>query len=732
MNPTVLQIAVPSPLHRSFDYLPPEGADPASLCAGMRVRVPFGRRETTGVLLGVAESSAVSADRLRAASAVLDSGPVIAADLLRLARWASAYYHYPIGEVLSTVLPVALRGGGQVARRGVRGWRLTVAGHAVATEQLTRARRQAGIIEFLRHRPEGATPDSLRAEGVHSTAALRALRDKGWIETVSIAPTTAAGSTPVDGPPLNAAQRQAVDALRQARGYASYLLEGVTGSGKTEVYLHAIRNTLAQGRQALVLVPEIGLTPQLVRRFEQRLGVPPAVLHSGMTDGERLDAWQAAAQGDAPVVIGTRSAVFTPLARAGLFIVDEEHDASLKQQDGFRYSARDLLVWRARDVQVPVVLGSATPSLESLHNVNTGRYRHLVLPERAGDARPPDMRLLDVRAQVMEDTLSRPLVTEMTRHLDAGGQVLLFLNRRGYAPTLLCHDCGWVAACTRCDAHMVLHQQAGELRCHHCGGHRALDRECPDCNGSDLRALGSGTERVEKALHRHFPRHRIVRIDRDSVRRKGQLDALLARARRGEADILLGTQMLAKGHHFPGVTLVGILNTDQQLFSADFRASERMAQLIVQVAGRAGRADRPGQVLIQTHHPDHPLLQRLIERGYGEFARAALVEREAAALPPCTSAALLRAEAVDRDRPEDFLAEARMQVERLGESVSVWGPVPAPMEKRQGRYRAQLMLVSADRAELHRVLEALVASLEGMKSARRVRWSLDVDPADSL
>jgi len=731
MNTPVLQIAVPSPLHGSFDYLPPKDADVASLCAGMRVRVPFGRRQTTGVLLNITDHTEVSPDRLRSAFEVLDPHPVIAEDLMGLARWASAYYHYPIGEVLNTVLPVALRSGRPVGGSGIRGWRLTETGRAVVPDSLGRARRQAEIVTFLLNHPEGAGLGQMREAGLYSPAALKALRNKDWIEAVDIAADAVARS-PVAGPPLNEAQKAAVGALHRAHGYVPVLLEGVTGSGKTEVYLHAISDILTQGRQTLVLVPEIGLTPQLVRRFERRLGVPLAVMHSAMTDRERLNAWLAAARGDALVVIGTRSAVFTPLANPGLFIVDEEHDASLKQQEGFRYSARDLLVWRARHLQVPVVLGSATPSLESLQNVRLGRYQCLELPERAGGARPPSVRLLDVRAQAMEDNLSRPLVNEIGQQLEAGGQVLLFLNRRGYAPTLLCHDCGWVAECRRCDAHMVLHHDAGELRCHHCGGRRQLVTQCPECGCADLRALGSGTERVEKALQRYFPDRKIVRIDRDSVRRKGQLDTLLGQARKGEAEILLGTQMLAKGHHFPGVTLVGILNTDQQLFSSDFRASERMAQLIVQVAGRAGRADRPGQVLIQTHHPEHPLLRLLIERGYSEFARAALVERKAAALPPFTSMALLRAEAVDRDAPESFLGEARSRVEACGENVSVWGPVPSPMEKRQGRFRAQLMLVSPDRAGLHRLLEHIVSSLDDIKASRRVRWSLDVDPVDSL
>ncbi len=685
-----------------------------------------------GVLLNVAEVSAIPRQRLRPALDVLDTRPVVAADLMALARWASAYYHYPIGEVLSSVLPVALRKGGAANRRRASAWRLTAAGRAIAPETMQRARRQAGLLAALASYPAGATAAQLREAEAYSAAALGALRDKGWIEPADMS-AAQDRREPVAGPVLDSAQQAAVAVIHQAQGFSPLLLQGVTGSGKTEVYLRAIQQSLSQGRQTLVLVPEIGLTPQLVRRFEQRLAVPLAVLHSGMTDRERLDAWLAAADGTARVVIGTRSAVFTPLANPGLFIVDEEHDPSLKQQEGFRYSARDLLIWRARHLAIPIVLGSATPSLESLHNTRQGRYRLLELPERAGGARAPHMQLLDVRAQTMDNQLSRPLISEMGRHLEAGGQVLLFLNRRGYAPTLICHDCGWVAECHRCDAHLVLHQGAGELRCHHCGSQSRVDTRCPGCGSSDLRALGSGTERVELALQQHFPSRRVLRIDRDNIRGKGRLADLLAQARKGDAEILLGTQMLAKGHHFPGVTLVGILDTDQGLFSADFRAGERMAQLIIQVAGRAGRADRPGQVLIQTHHPEHPLLRLLVERGYDDFARAALMEREAASLPPFSSVALLRAEAAGREAPERFLNAAREQAAvRGGGEVALWGPVPAPMERRQGRYRAQLMLVAQERLALQRLLDGWVPCLDQIKSARSVRWSLDVDPVDTL
>ena len=416
----------------------------------------------------------------------------------------------------------------------------------------------------------------------------------------------------------------------------------------------------------------------------------------------------------------------------GLIIVDEEHDASLKQQDGLRYSARDLAVWRARQLDIPVILGSATPSLESLYNVQQERYTYLHLPERAGGAVHPHMHLMDLRNQGMHGLLSDALLNIIQRHLQASGQVLLFLNRRGFAPVLLCHACGWVAECHRCDARMTLHQKRGELRCHHCGNQRRIDAFCPDCGSSELLGIGEGTERVEQTLKEQFPDQRVLRIDRDSTRRKGALSAALDDAGNARTDILLGTQMLAKGHHFPNVTLVAVLDADQGLFSTDFRAGERMAQLIIQVAGRAGRADKPGEVVIQTHHPDHPLLQQLVEEGYPAFANAALEERRETGLPPYASMALLRAEATAAALPRAFLEQARLLAEPLaGNSVQLWGPVAAPMERRAGRYRAQLLVQTAQRTELQRLLKQWIPQLETLKDIRRVRWSIDVDPIDT-
>jgi primosomal protein N' (replication factor Y) len=727
---TILRIAVPSPLYRSFDYcMPEQTAEVTTLQPGVRVRVPFGNRTAVGILLEITDKSDIEPQRLKPVREILDATPALPDDVLAMTRWASAYYQYPIGAALGTALPALLRRGEAIPSGTRSGWQLTAKGQAVDPAALTRAPRQARALEQLAAHSAGLPRTALEVDA----AVLRTLEAKSWIkpcslepETVSTATTTNSGHTP------NPAQQQAVDAVLASRdSFAAWLLEGVTGSGKTEVYLQIIDTMIAARRQSLVLVPEIGLTPQLVDRFRQRFNVPLAVLHSGLSDRERLAAWQQAAAGTALVVIGTRSAIFTPLARPGLLVVDEEHDASLKQQDGFRYSARDLAVWRARRLNIPVLLGSATPSLESLFNVEQQRYRHLVLPHRTGSAGLPDYEILDIRSQPMEHGLSRALLTRITDHLEHDGQVLLFLNRRGFAPTLICHDCGWVAECRRCDARMTWHQREQQLRCHHCGSQRPVDRSCPECAGTELRPLGQGTERVEQALAEHFPEVERLRIDRDTTRRKGELARLLERARSGQARLLLGTQMLAKGHHFPNVTLAGILNADAGLFGTDFRASERMAQLVVQVAGLAGRHDRAGTVAIQTRHPDHPLLQLLIHQGYPAFARAALAERAAAHLPPANHIALVRAEATQPSLPVSFLDHVRRQTEQIDCSgIEIWGPIPATMERRAGRFRAQLLLQSTDRGGLQSLLGTLVRQLEQSSEARKVRWSVDVDPAD--
>ncbi|MEO5702873.1 MAG: primosomal protein N', partial [Gammaproteobacteria bacterium] len=656
-SPPVICVAVPSPLRQSFDYYAPAGYDIALLPPGARVKVPFGRTTTIGVILDTISVSRIAPERLKVAGAVLDRDSLLPTDTLKLMRWASSYYHYPVGEVVLSALPALLRQGGPACARGISTWHLTAEGLAAKVESLARAPRQAALLRLLQSQDYGLSA-SHTALG-NWRPILHKLMDRQWVEERVTSGLVPDYDTPSEGTPpeLNPHQRQAVETVAATLGsFQTFLLDGVTGSGKTEVYLRLIAQVIGGGRQAMVLVPEIGLTPQLVQRFQRRFQVPVAVLHSNLNDQERLTAWLAARDGSAPIVLGTRSAVFTPLKFPGIFIIDEEHDLSFKQQDGFRYHARDVAVRRAQHAQVPIVLGSATPSLESLHNVQQNRYVRLVLPHRAGSAQAPSISMMDIRHQLLEGGLSVPLTVAMAQHLGKGDQVLLFLNRRGYAPSLICHDCGWLAVCERCDARLVFYQQQRHLlRCHHCGAERAMVKKCPDCTSADLRPLGQGTERVEQALAQRFPQTGIVRIDRDSTRRKGAMQAMLDGVHAGHSQILIGTQMLAKGHHLPNVTLVGILDTDQGLFGMDFRSPERMAQLIVQVTGRAGRCDKPGQVMIQTRHPDHPLLRTLLSQGYAAFAQAALDERRLAALPPYSCMALLRATAVQPEPPQDFL-----------------------------------------------------------------------------
>ena len=730
----ILRVAVNAPLRMLFDYLPPEGLAGGALRPGVRVHVPFGKGRRTGVLLEVAESTDVGRGRLKRVVRILDAAPLLGGEDLALAEWAAAYYQHPIGEVLSGALPLRLRRGERVASDGLPGWRLTAEGAAVDPAGLRGAPRQSAVMAALRRFSGRVSREALYGACGPCGQVLRTLEGKGWVApcSIDVAELPAVDKIPDDRPLLNPAQAEAVEAVGGSLGaYHSFLLDGVTGSGKTEVYLALIERALAERSQALVLVPEIGLTPQLLERFNRRIREKIVVLHSGMGELERERAWLSARNGTAGVVLGTRSAVFTPLPRLGLVIVDEEHDLSFKQQEGFRYSARDLAVIRGYRCGCPVVLGSATPSLESVDNAARGRYRLLTLPDRAGNASAPSVDLVDIRSAPLEGGLSPVTLRAVRQEISAGNQVLLFLNRRGYAPLLTCHHCGWIAECRRCDARMTLHAATGMLWCHHCGSQRRADPRCPDCSGADLRRLGQGTERLEETLRGLFPDQSVVRIDRDSTRRRGDLERLLDEIKEGKHGLLVGTQMLAKGHHFPDVTLVCILDIDQGLFGTDFRAAERMAQMLIQVAGRAGREEKPGRVMVQTRHPDHPQLQLLVGRGYGAFAEHALAERREAQLPPFSHQALLRAAANGPVAPREFLEAAVEFGEGLAaEGVLFFGPVAAPMERRAGKFRAHLLVQAGARADLQRFLVRWVPGLESMKLSASVRWSIDVDPQD--
>ncbi|MDX1402968.1 MAG: primosomal protein N' [Woeseiaceae bacterium] len=725
----VVRVAINAPLSRLFDYLPASDVQP-----GCRVRVPFGRRKVVGMVMEQAGKTAIPRSKLKTISAVLDDSPLLDDDDLALVNFTSDYYHHPIGEVVAAALPAMLRSG-QPLVSTVRKITATAAGRDCDLGALARrAPRQAALLEVIRDADDVSFSDL--DEALPGWRRLRkSLADKQLIEEFETAAETDSTETLANveqtrGPELNADQAAALQAMRSKTGFAAHLLDGVTGSGKTEIYMHLINDVVQAGQQVLVLVPEIGLTPQLVRRFRQRLGLEPVLMHSALSDSERLAAWRAAREGAAPLIVGTRSAVFVPLKSAGLIIVDEEHDISLKQQEGLRYSARDLAIVRAKRKGIPVVLGSATPSFESLQRCREKAYQHLRLPSRAGKAVPPLMRLVDLNRHPSSDGLSVPVISAISNCIRRGEQSLLFLNRRGFAPTLICTGCGRIADCSRCDARMTVHAAKKRLLCHHCGASRDIDVTCADC-GNALKPLGEGTERLEEALRDRFPDEMVARIDSDSTRMRGTMHKALVDATSGQSRILVGTQMLAKGHHFPNLTLVIVINADQGLFSTDFRGSERLAQSLIQVAGRAGREARQGEVLIQTAFPQHAFWSALITGGYEQVAESALAEREQTAWPPFSRLALIRASATRQRDAHEFLGLARELAERSEvPEVRVLGPVSAPMERKAGRYRAQLLLQSRGRRPLHGVLRNLRAPLEGHKAARRVRWSIDVDPIE--
>lgn len=719
----MVRVALPVPLPTLFDYLPLEvGPVPSP---GQRVRVAFGGRELVGIVSDLATDSEVPADRLQPLLEVFDDGgPLLTAEQMALLAWCAHYYKHAPGEVICQSIPPALRRADGALPAPPEQFRLTEDGRAQLDTGPGRAPAQHRVLAALADGP--LSPASLRAESACSAAVLRTTLEKGWVRSE---PLGQGDPTPTPGPELNDEQRAAVDTVAADLGqFACHLLDGVTGSGKTEIYLRLAEQVLGAGRQVLLLVPEIGLTPQLLRRLRTRLGVEPLVSHSGVAAGERLATWAGALRGEARLLVGTRSALFLPLARPGLIIIDEAHDPSFKQQDGFRYSAADVAVKRAHDLGVPVVLGTATPSLESLANVERGRYRHLQLTRRATGADAPEYRVVDLRQQAIQGGLSGVALEAIADTLGRGEQALVFLNRRGYAPVLLCHECGWHSVCGHCDAHMTWHRAGRRLRCHHCGDQRAVPRFCPECSADALQGAGEGTEQLEGFLAKQFAGVPLHRVDRDRVRRKGELEKVVEAVRSGDPCVLVGTQMLAKGHHFPRVTLVVIVNLDQALYSADFRALERMGQVLVQVAGRAGRADRPGTVLLQTHHPEHEGLRTLLTDGYGAFAQSLLNERRLAALPPFAYQATLRAEALEREPVTEFLEAARRAWP--GTAATAFGPFPAMMERRGGRLRWYLLLQCDERGALQRLLDAFLPRVRALKQARRVRWAIDLDPQE--
>ncbi|SFC37558.1 replication restart DNA helicase PriA [Marinospirillum celere] len=743
----LLRLALPTPLPRLFDYLPAKGQHLPQ--PGVRVQVPFGNRQLVGLLVGFTEDSSVPVSKLKAARDYLDQEPLFDAEHLDFLIWVANYYHQPLGEVVQIALPALLRQGQALHPPQQPRWQLTVQGQGLDTRELAKAPRQKALLEYLKRHSGAPQQKDILGAGFNLPQ-LKALEEKGLIESFTLGRSNQGVGLPlldVAAPrprevlaevplKLTSEQDEVVQKLIASLGrFQPHLLLGVTGSGKTEVYLQLIQQVLERGQQVLVLIPEIGLTPQTLGRFQKRFNRRVAALHSGMTDRERLNAWRSAMEGKADIVLGTRSAIFTPLPRLGLLVIDEEHDASFKQQDSVRYQARDLAVLRAKRAGVPVVLGSATPSLESLAHAFSGDYQlHHLRQRPEAHIELPQPKLLDIRSRKLEGGFSQPLLKLIEKHLKAGNQVLVLLNRRGFAPVLMCTECGWIAGCLNCDARMTWHREPAKLHCHHCDTQQPLPSACPQCGHTELLPLGSGTERAEETLQERFPEIPIIRIDRDTTKGRSALQSKLDQIAHAKPGILLGTQMLAKGHHFPDVTLATVLDADHGLYSSDPRAMERTAQLLIQVAGRAGRAEKPGEVVIQTHHSDDPRLEKLCVDGYEALAKELLDERRKTNWPPYAYLAIWRVEAPQKEVVEAFMQalneQAKYYLAEQPEAVSLLGPVPAPMERRQGRYHMQLLLHADKRAPLHRFIQRLLPWLETTPLARKVRWSLDIDPDD--
>ena len=725
----IVRVALAVPLPRFFDYLYAPDLTPI---VGGRVLVPFGSQKRVGIVVDLPASSDVAKEKLKPIIDVLDAESLFNSTTWDWLAWSANYYRAALGDVLFQALPVKLRNGESAVKNERTFWRITELGkQALELGKLKRAKKQIEALNLL------LTQDLEKGNNEISSAIWSALKGKDYVEEIIVSTEQkswqqALGDNPLvnldNRLTLNKQQALAFSQLLFQEGFNVWLLEGVTGSGKTEIYLQYIEEVLKKGKQVLVLVPEIGLTPQTVRRFQARFNVEIDVLHSNLNDTQRLNVWERARTGQSAIVIGTRSALFTQFSDLGLIILDEEHDGSFKQQDGWRYHARDLGIVLAQKLNIPILLGSATPSLESVNNVQNGKYHHLVLSKRAGNATALRQFVIDLKHQRIQNGLSEPLLQRMQEHLEKGNQVLLFLNRRGFAPVLLCHECGWIDECHHCEKPYTYHQHQRVLRCHHCGAQKTVPMQCGHCGSTHLVTTGLGTEQLEETLKARFPQYNIARIDRDSTARKGKLEGYLEDIQQGKSQILIGTQMLAKGHHFPNVTLVALVNVDNALFSLDFRAEERLAQLYVQVAGRSGRAEKQGEVVLQTHYPDHPLLTTLLEKGYQAFAEETLKLRHNMGLPPFSFQALFKAQCRHSEEAENALSQlASFFYEQKIEGLQVLGPIPAPFSKKAGQYRWQLLLQHTSRKQLQSALSRY--SPELIKSSQ-VRLILDVDPLD--
>ena len=735
MAEELVDILVPIPLLEKFSYLPPKNSK-YPIKQGSRVLIPFGNRTLVGVIWGKRLQGSADKRKHKRIKEVLDAVPLLSSNAMNLAEWSSRYYHYPLGEIITYFFPPSLRKGNEASFRQSKYIEITSKGEFINEDLLSNAPVQRKLITILKEKKE-ISLKSLTAFEI-SPSAVTGLEDKGYIRRFSreLSPYKKLESKQQSKPhKLNEQQSLAVAAINKGQNKnATFLIDGITGSGKTEVYLQAVQEIVAQGKQALILIPEIGLAPQAEERFRDYFGDRVMSFHSAKNDREKVDAWLGASKGLIDVIIGTRSSVFLPMKDLGIIVVDEEHDLSFKQMDKFRYSARDMALYRAKLEKVPVVLASATPSLETLKNVDEGKYELLKLSQRATGAKLPSFSAIDLRGKVLNEGVSSDLIEAAESELTQGNQVLIFLNRRGYASSLICKTCGWISNCDRCDALMTVHKNPLKLHCHHCESQKNYPEQCISCGSDDFLTYGYGTERIEEFLRKSFPRYKILRIDSDSTRKKDSMDNYLHEIKKGEPMILLGTQLLAKGHHFPNVTLVGILDADSGLFSADFRGSERVAQLMTQVSGRAGRDKKPGRVVLQSYCPDHPQIEEIISGSYEKFAKKLLEDRKASKVPPFAFQAKLYAESpkslVSRDFIRGLLKKTPLS-ENLRKDIRMVGPLPALMEKKSGVYRWELSIFSKSRSNLHKSLDILQSKLYDPKTTKQVRWSIDVDPLSS-
>ena len=736
MSLDLVEVLIPIPLMEKFSYLPPKN-NSNLLKQGSRVLVPFGKRTLVGVVWSFSERDKSSNRKYKYIKEILDEVPLLDSNSISLAEWSSRYYHYPLGEIISYFFPPSLRKGKEAKFRETKYLELTSKGSFLEEETLTRAPSQQKLISILKDKKE-MTLKSAQAFGI-SNAAVNGLIEKGFVNRFSreLSPYKKLENKQLSSPKqLNPEQNKAVNAIKKAKDKnITYLLDGITGSGKTEVYLQAIQEIVNEGKQALILIPEIGLAPQAEERFREYFGDRVMSFHSAKNEREKVDAWLGASRGLVDIIIGTRSSVFLPMKNLGIIVVDEEHDLSFKQMEKFRYSARDMALYRAKLEKIPVVLASATPSLETLKNVKEEKYKELKLNKRATGANLPSFHAVDLKGKELHEGLSKELLEATQTELDKGNQVLIFLNRRGYAPSMICKACGWISNCDRCDALMTVHKNPLKLHCHHCEAQKPYPSKCPSCGSDDFLTYGFGTERVEEFLRGQFPDTKTLRIDSDSTRKKESLNEYFDEIKKGEPIILLGTQLLAKGHHFPNVTLVGIIDADSGLFSADFRGSERVAQLMTQVAGRAGRDKKPGRVILQSYCLDHPQIEEIITGSYEKFAKKLLEERKSYKIPPFSFQAKIFAESpkslVSRDFILKLLNQSKIE-KQISSNVRIVGPLPSIMEKKSGVYRWELSIYSSSRSNLHKFLDVMQSRLYEPKLTKQVRWSIDVDPLSSI